>query len=372
MIFGKVLRKFRSLMLSALLLSGCEREPTQLSLEVVAEGEWMIADGTGERVLLRQLRTDNHAQRGNAGELRVAVLGDSLLPAELQVLQLPAGPGTVQVVRAINNADSFYFAGTGLSPFTRSPTDPKLYLFEHENAIWVFRAPASVHKLSLDDGIDALRAQQREGRSILYWATAPVWSSDGEIISFLTNRHGMHPGGNAQGIWVIHTGTGINKQLLTPARASLHTDAVLGEEFLFSSNVQPGVQGVHARTGATRFISAGYVMGFDPAGRAVLINDEARYLRVRPHATDTLPAPPRGHVYSSHAYFSPSARRLAVFSTDQQGDYVLHVFADDLQRLSMPVPGGPSYGPRWLAEDALLLVAQRPRAGSVTYRVHLR
>ena len=114
------------------------------------------------------------------------------------------------------------------------------------------------------------------------------------------------------------------------------------------------------------------MVGFDTAGRAVLINNHGRYFLTRPQSTDTLPPVARGHAYSSHAHFSPSARRLAIFSTDQQGGHELHVFVEGLHHLSIPVPGGPSYGPRWLSEDALLLAAQRPRAGSITYRVHVR
>lgn len=352
-------------------LSACDRPPTRIELELVADGEWTIADDADGRVLLRQQRTHNRSARGRPAEPVVAVLRDSLESAELQTLTLPAGASVIEIVRATARADTFYFAGSGVSPFTRSPADAHLYLFEHENGIWVFKTPASLNKLTLDDGLDSLRSLQREGEVILYWATAPMWSGAGEFISFLTNRHGLG-GRSAQGIWVVQTRTGIQKDLLSPANASLHTDGVFGEEFVFSSSTEPGVHGVHPGTSATRRYSDGYLVGFHPAGKAMLVNAGARHVLFRGEQRDTLPAPPRGQIYTSHAHFSPTGERLAIFSTDQQGAYVLHVFDASMQRLSMPVPGGPSYGPRWISEESLLLAATRPRESTRTYRAQLR
>ncbi|HEY0671933.1 MAG TPA: hypothetical protein VGD27_06690 [Longimicrobiales bacterium] len=358
-------------LIAAVAVGACDRPPTRIELELLAEGEWTIADDAHGRVLLRQQRTHNRPARGRPAEPVVAMLRDSLESAELQTLALPAGASVIEIVRAIAGADTFYFAGSGVSPFTRSPADPRLYLFEYENGIWVFNAPTGLNKLTLDDGLDSLRSLQREGEVILYWATAPMWSGDGEFISFLTNRHGLRAP-SAQGIWVVQARTGTQKELLIPPNASLHTDGVFGEEFVFSSNTEPGVHGVHPRTSATRKYSDGYLVGFHPAGKAMLVNAGERHVLFRGEQRDTLPVPPRGQIYTSHAHFSPAGERLAIFSTDQQGAYELHVFDASMQRLSIAVPGGPSYGPRWISEDNLLLAATRPRESTRTYRAHLR
>jgi hypothetical protein len=103
----------------------------------------------------------------------------------------------------------------------------------------------------------------------------------------------------------------------------------------------------------------------------MLINENGTVIVFRGESRDTLPALPRGHVYAS-AQFSPSGERLAFFSTDQKGSYTVHVYLKADRSLAVPVPGGPSYGPAWTSDDALVFTASEPRATLVTYRLMLR
>jgi hypothetical protein len=254
----------------------------------------------------------------------------------------------------------------------RSPVDPRLYAFEHEDAIWVFKAPDGMNKLTLDDDVAALRAKQREGEVILYWSVNPVWSGDGTFISFLSNREAVRADVRGQSIWMIDAYTGVQRPLWAVPNASAHVDAVFGEDFVFSSSHAPGVFSVHPRTRAVTSVGNGYVAAAHPAGAALLLNDNGKLILLHNDTRDTLPDPPAGRTWSTRAAFSPSGRRVAVFSTTMAGQHILHVFGaqgEAIEPAALNAP--PSYGPAWTSEDALIFTTSE-RGALNTFRATLR
>jgi hypothetical protein len=357
-----------------LLLLGCSRAPNRLEIAPLAEGEWTIVDATRGRALLRKMPRARLAagRRAEPADPVVALLRDTLVPVTPQMLDLPAGRARVRIARVTSGQTDFHFVPDGRPRLTRSPANPDLYAFEHEDAIWVFRSSdRSLSKLTRDIGLDSLRAMQREGEVILYWSVDPMWSANGDFIAFITNRDFVRAGRRGQAIRVVHSVTAIEKDIFNVPGVSVHTDGVFHEEFVFSSSRTPGVFGVQPDSESLRKHSDGFLLSSHPGGKAMLINENGHGVIVRPESRDTLPRLPTGHVYSA-AQFSPSGERLAAYSTDQQGGYTLHVHSGRGHTLSIAVPGGPSSGPAWVTDNEIILTAAQPRAEYITYRVRLR
>ena len=217
-----------------------------------------------------------------------------------------------------------------------------------------------------------MRARQREGAVILYWSANPVWSGDGKFISFLSNREAIRGGRAGQSIWVIEAVTNSQRALYDRPRESAHVDAVLGEQFVFTSSVTPGVFSIHPRTGKVTRLGDGYVMAGQPRGAALLLNNNGTLVLLAGCTADTMPDPPAGHVWSTRAAISPTGERIALFSTDQAGRYTLHVLgADGSAILPYPLPAPPSYGPAWATESSLIFTVST-RGTLQTLRAELR
>jgi hypothetical protein len=327
----------------------------------LADGEWIVLDQSERGALLQQ----NHTR-----EPGIRMLTDQLSAVVTDTFSLHAGNAILRLVRVGGGA--FYTASPGGPQLLPSPADPQVYAFEHEDAIWLFRAPDRVQKLTQDGDLVSLRTRQREGEVILYWSVNPVWSGDGRFIAFLSNREAVRGGSSGQSIWVIDAGTGSQRALYHRPRESAHVDAVLGEEFVFTSSTAPGVFSVHPRTGKVTRLGDGYVMGGQPRGGALLLNNDGQLVLLNGSTADTLPDPPAGHVWSTRAAFSPTAERIALFSTDQAGSYTLHVFAADGSAIApYPLPAPPSYGPAWTTESSLIFTVST-RGSLQTFRAELR
>ena len=339
----------------------CTRAPTRLEVRPLAAGEWIVLDRS-ERGALLQL---NHTR---APDIRMFT--DRLVPVVTDTFSLHAGETIIPLLRVTGGV--FYTTLPGGPRLQRSPTDAQLYAFEHEDAIWVFRAPGSMTRLTRDDGLDSLRAKQREGEVILYWTVNPVWSGDGRFISFLSNREAVRAGTRGQSIWIVDPDRGAQRALYAAPHISAHVDGVFGEAFVFSSSGAPGVFSVHPRSRTVTRLGDGYVMGGHESGDALLLNQEGRLVLLHGSRTDTLPDPPAGHVWSTRASFSPTAERLALFSTDQAGGYVLHVLdAKGAVVPSFPLSAPPSYGPAWTTEESLIFTISE-RGSLQTFVAQLR
>ena len=357
------------------LLTACA--PDRIEITPLAEGEWMVLDATSSSAVLLQMGSTARASaRGGArsGGPVIQVLRDTLEPATTQALSARVGANTLQLTRVQTGDGDFYFNPAGTPRLIRSPAQSHLYAFEHEDAIWVWKASDStMNKLSLDDGLPALRARQREGEVILYWTADPMWTGDGAFISYHTNRTGVATSTATQGIRVIQTGTGVEKTIYDSIGTSVHIDGVHGEELVFSSSSAPGVFAVHPRTAATRAVAPGYVMGSHPGGRGLVVNQNGQLSVITSEGIDSLPAPSSQFVYTSHAHFSPSGKRVAVFSTDERGTYALHVYDIERERMfTAAIAGGPSYGPVWASDATVIFAAARPSSPLLTYRADMR
>lgn len=353
--------RWRRLLLASAISWGCADQPSRLQVSPLADGEWIVLDQSERGALLQQ----NHTR-----EPGIRMLTDQLSAVVTDTFSLHAGNAILRLVRVGGGA--FYTASPGGPQLLPSPADPQVYAFEHEDAIWLFRAPDRVQKLTQDGDLVSLRTRQREGEVILYWSVNPVWSGDGRFIAFLSNREAVRGGSSGQSIWVIDAGTGSQRALYHRPRESAHVDAVLGEEFVFTSSTAPGVFSVHPRTGKVTRLGDGYVMGGQPRGGALLLNNDGQLVLLNGSTADTLPDPPAGHVWSTRAAFSPTAERIALFSTDQAGSYTLHVFAADGSAIApYPLPAPPSYGPAWTTESSLIFTVST-RGSLQTFRAELR
>lgn len=366
-------RRQRSVILVTLVLSlGCSRDASRIDVQRIGAGEWMLLPSSTDDPVFQQLRASVRTRtRGErTPSLRFARFTDTITHVTPQRLQLQVGDSAMPLLSVNNGAAYVFEVGPQL---VQSPGDARTYVFEHDHALWLFKAPDSVRKITRDDDVTALRAKQREGVVILYWSTHPVWSADGELLSYLSNRESVRTGGPGQSMWAIDLRTGQESALYNTPRVSVHTDAIYGEEFVFSSDVDAGVSSVHSRTRRVTKISPGYVAGAHVRGKALLINHDGRFIVFRESNQDTLPAPPAGRVWSPNAFFSPSGDRIAIFSTDGAGDYSLHVFErNNPNNLVVPVPGGPSYGPVWANESTVIFAAMQIGRDMITYRADIR
>lgn len=335
--------KLRRLTVILTFAGGCAGEPSRLEVAPLAAGEWMVLDASDRGALVRL----NHAAAPT-----VRMLTDRLTPVVTDTFSLHAGRSIIPMLRIAGGV--FYTTLPGGPSLYRSPADPQLYAFEHEDAIWVFKAPGSMNQLTLDVGLDSLRAKQREGEIILYWSVNPVWSADGRFIAFLSNREAVRRGTRGQSIWMIDAYTGIQRALYDAPSISAHVDAVFGEEFVFSSSGAPGVFSVHPRTKQVTRLGDGYVMGAHFRGAALLLNNNGKLILLHGSTRDTLPGPPAGHVWSTHAAFSPSGEQLALYSTDQAGTYALHILPAGRAIEAFTLPAPPASGPAWTSETSLI------------------
>jgi hypothetical protein len=351
---------------------GCTRSPATLEVGPLADDEWITMDPSIPAYLLHRSR-DAHprAERQAAPPLPVIrVLRERLEDVAVDTFSLQTGRASVSLIRL--DGGSFYAPLLGQPHLRRSPADDQRYVFEHLDAIWAFETPDIMRQLTHDNGLDSLRALQREGEVILYWSVDPVWSGDGKFIAFLTNREAVRGGRRGQSIWIIDANTGVQRPLYDPPDVSAHVEAAFGAEFVFISNRDPGVFSIHPRNRRVTKLGNGYVLAGHPAGAALLLNENGALVFLRSETRDTLAAPPGGHVWSTRATIAPSGDKVALFSTDQRGEYVLHVLRPGTPALpGYRLPAPPSSGPAWTDDHSIIFSVQNA-VMQRTYRAVLR
>jgi hypothetical protein len=364
---------------------GCARAPTRVDLTAIADGEWHVLDTSERGALVEQARPADQRSGGRGAiTTPLALLADTLVPVAAGIISLRVGEDTVSFVRIDDGR--FYWSVTPQLRLIRSPTDPQVYAFEYRNAIWLFEAPDTVRKLTLDAGLDSLLPKQREGEVILYWTADPVWSGDGEFIAFLTNRNAVRSGTSGQGMWTIHVDSVTERALFDVPEISVHTDGVFGTEFVFSSNRAPGVATVDPRSNKVWRRSGGFLLASERHGNAMLVHENDKLLLFRSKnlpgpdegtlaaaVADMLLPPPAGMSWGTSASISPSGERVAIFASDDGLTFQLHILGPELTgNVYADLPGPPSYGPVWINERDVVFAAA-PMGGSLkTYRARLR
>ena len=261
-------------------------------------------------------------------------------------------------------------AANGTPSLLQSPVDAGLTLVERDHRIWLRDRSGRLRQLTADTTGEhrfaELFARQREGEVILYWATVPMWSPDGKLVAYVTNRESVRAGTRGQAVWVVDPATGAERPVLsTPGKSYRHV-GWLGGELLFFGDAAPGVWAVDPGSGVQRPVSDGYVSATTRDGSAVAITrGDSVVVLSRGVATD-LPAPPPGYRYASDAEFSPNGQRLAIALSDGRGGSQVRVFETSSRRSAMlayPDSLSPTHRPTWRDDDHLQLIVQVWRPG---------
>jgi hypothetical protein len=246
-----------------------------------------------------------------------------------------------------------------------SPVDPGAALVERDHRIWLRDRSGRLRQLTADTTGEhrfaELFARQREGEVILYWATVPMWSPDGRLVAYVTNRGSVLAGTPGQAVWVVDPATGVERPLLsTPGKSYRHA-GWLGEELLFFGDAAPGVWAVDPGSAAQRFVSDGYVSATTGDGSAVAITRGDTVVVLSRGVETDLPAPPPGFRYASDAEFSPDGQRLAIALSDGRGGSQVRVFEMSSRRsatLAYPDSLSATHRPTWRDADHLQLIVQ--------------
>lgn len=261
-------------------------------------------------------------------------------------------------------------AASGTPSLSQSPVDAGTSLVERDHRIWLRDATGRQRQLTADTTGEhrfaELFARQREGEVILYWATVPLWSPDGKLVAYVTNRESVRAGTQGQAVWIADIATGAERPLLsTPGKAYRHA-GWLGGELLFFGDAAPGVWAVDPRSGVQRAVSDGYVTATTRDGSAVAITRGDSVVVLSRGVETGLPAPPPGFRYASDAEFSPNGQRLAIALSDGRGGSQVRVFETASGRsatLAYPDSLSPTHRPTWRDGDHVQLIVQawRPR-----------
>ena len=363
----------RLFVLVALSALACARPNSRIEITPVADGEWHVLYSRDDGALLREVeRGGSRNSRANV-QPRLALFADTLRPVRIDTIWIFAGDSRIQLINVDQGRFFFTLAGPNL---IQSPTNSELYAFEHKHLIWLFKSrEQTMNKLTLDVGLDSLLAKQREGEVILYWASNPQWTGDGEFISFLTNRAAVRAGVRGQQMWVVHATTGRESDLFVAPGVNAHNDGVFEDDIVMSSDGAPGVLLISPRDSSASRISDGYLVTFEKRGNAILVNenDQLKLLRKGQQEFEALPAPTPGLVWTPTAAISPSGQRVAAYATNNNGAYVVYVFdARDQSMLSVELPAPPIAAPTWISERDFIFSANPLRAQPKTYRARLR
>ena len=358
--------------LIALTALACTR-PAAIEITPVAAGEWQVLTSRDDGALLRRIERGGSRTSRASALPQLALLGDTMRTVQTDTFSVVAGKSSITLANVDHGRFFFSLAGPQL---IQSPANEELYALEHEHAVWVFKSrERTMNKLTLDDGLDSLLAKQREGEVILYWAANPMWTGDGEFISFLTNRHAVRAGVRGQQMWVVHTMTGIENDLFVAPGVNTHNDGVFEDDIVMSSDRAPGVFIISPRDSSATRISGGYLVAYDKRGRAILVNEDGqlKLLRRGEEEFEMLPALPPGLAWTPTAAISPSGQRVAAYATNDNGRYVVYIY--DSRRkdvVSADLPAPPIAHPVWISDRDFVFSAQTPRTEPQLYRVRVR
>ncbi|HEX2095077.1 MAG TPA: hypothetical protein VHG28_21940 [Longimicrobiaceae bacterium] len=363
---------------------GVERGARQESLP----GAWVVESRSGGEVLLVRKPV---AERGPREESPRAGGTERALPPEPAIetaiwargaisrrqtaspvpVSLPGQDRPVSARSVAFGGRQVLFAPVGAGRIHPAPGGQDRYVIVRGDELWLTSAGGSPRRLTKDNvgGFDraALRARASQAPdSYLLWAESPMWSPEGNLVAFVTNREAIAAGnGSGQSVWVVDPATGAERPLLAGTREAFIPVGWLGEELLVATD-GGALTAVNPGTGARRDVGRGVpiavadsapraaVAEFPQPGRAsitVLSGDE----RI------TVPPPPAGFGYGADAFFSPSGASLVIVAAADDGRRQLVVFDVAGRRTStinlpdVPARVTPTDPPQWLDEQTLLL-----------------
>jgi hypothetical protein len=271
-----------------------------------------------------------------------------------------------------------FFAKAGDVPAAplESPTELGLYVVEHGNRLWLL-ADTGASLLTADtvQGIarDTLRSQTAEGGPYLYWASHPLWSPDGSLVAYLTNRTWMLARGSGQEVWLAEMRPRRERPLLSERGAFFYAVGWLGAEIVYTAR-KAGIIAVDARTGTRRTIGPGAPVAFSARGSRLLYmtvaGDTVRAHVLAERRIPDIPDPPAGERLDYAGSFSPTNDRLLLstsFARDSGITRAMYVYDIPAKRLTQLVKWSfragnrhPQGLPAWL-DDSTLLVTQLDR-----------
>jgi hypothetical protein len=384
--------------LAVLAAAGCRvspRPPAQPVLEDLPAGRWRVVARHRDRVLLaadREIargvrrREPPHTDRRDVPperEVPTLIFERGRVrpgpPARYDPRLLPGAPprrDTLRVHSVPFAGRTVVFAQSGnVAHHPLGAPELGRHVVEAANRLWLLDE-RGIRRLTADTVREfrraELQAMTREGVSILYWASWPLWSPDGSRIAYVTNRSHLRAGTRGQEIWLLDLATGREWPLLSePGNVSFVPHGWLGEEFVYGDSRPGGLSAVNTRTGRRRFIALAAFLGVDPAHRQLAYMEqrgdsiETRRVRVvtGDRTIDVPPAPP-GFAYAhATAVFSPEGRRVLLEASTRGGEsHVLLLVELDVQRveelLRWSIGPGRSYHsgwPAWLDRSTILV-----------------
>lgn len=279
-------------------------------------------------------------------------------------------------VASIDGVDVVFPLRGASPPLLPSPVDPGFVVFEEADAIWRLDPDGAVRRLTATSvggfDFDSLAARQSEGRVILYWAAAPIWSPDGRTLAYATNREAVATDTSGQAIWLLAPETGTERPLLAERGRSFRPIGWLGGDVLFIGD-EPGVWRIDPVRGDRFPVASG--VAIDVArGSAVALAEhvpDSTTVRVLERNGDeyTVPPAPDGFVYHAQGSFAPGDARLLLEASADSGRtrrwLVFHLESRVLQ--SLPRLSAGDDRPQWVDDRTLLVNATdaatgRPRA----------
>jgi WD40 repeat protein len=303
--------------------------------------------------------------RGKVVARQIAEVIRLTIPVSGQNLQL-----LVRSARFRGRQVLFNAAGDGprLLP---SPTDADTYIFAHSDHLWRLSRGGTPQPVTRDavHGFDRQRlreqAQQREG-VYLIWAAAPMWSPDGRMVAYVTNRQTIAAKATGgQSIWIVDPRTGAERPLLEGRETWFAPIGWLGAELLFATEGRM-IGAVNPTTGKRREVARGVAIAVSDAGNRAAIGEWSQPGNVRVSILVggervAVPSAPRGYSYRGFAAFSPSGGSLLLMAGANDGRRRLVIFdiaARSASQINLPrVPTGmmPTDPPQWLDERTLLV-----------------
>jgi hypothetical protein len=342
----------------------------------VAGAWWLAAARAGDHTLLVTRDPPHRAMVHAAGRFREVELA-------VVELELPGVPPErtrpLAVGRATLAGREVHVQLPARSPALEHPAaDPSLAAFGEDDHLWLLDA-GGIRRLTAERtggfSLEELRARQREGEVILYWAAVPVWSPDARRIAYVTNREAVARGRSGQSVWVLEVGSGEERPLLEGIDVSYRPVGWLGGELLVIGG-DPGLWAVDPATGARRLLAEGMAIATTADGSAVAVAagwDAETSIRVITSGGGerVVPPPAPGWSFAPQAILAPHGRRLLLQTG--RGDWVerwllVHdAGSGELVPVAEPGPAVDAW-PLWL-DGVRLLVPERGEGGEMRSRL---
>jgi hypothetical protein len=358
---------FRARTAGALFLLGaaaCGGGDRDRSLPEEVAGAWWLAVARDGGHTLLVSRDPPHRAVAHAGgrfrevELTVVELDLPGVPPE-RARPLAVGSTTL-------NGREVRVQLPGRSPaLEHPPADPSLAAFGEDDHLWLLEA-GGVRRLTVERtagfALEELRARQREGEVILYWAAVPVWSPDARRIAYVTNREAVAAGRSGQSVWVLEVASGVERPLLEGIDVSYRPVGWLGGELLVIGG-DPGLWAVDPASGARRLLAEGMPIATTTNGSAVAVAagwgaETAIRVITSEGAEHVAPPPAAGWSFAQQGALAPDGRRLLLQAgrggwTERW--YLVHdAEGGELIPVGEPGPAAEAW-PVWLDGEQLLV-----------------